>query len=278
MVPGGRANRRFLLARGRGRCYDSAQSLSKALRAHPGAQPGARFHLSETHPARNHRSVGFIGGTGPEGRGLAVRFAAAGHDVVIGSRDDTRAAAAAAEVRAILIGADIAGAADVRGALNAEAASESEIVFLAVPYGGMIASLEQLVPALAGAVCVNVIAPLSFEGGVPASAPPEIGSAAEEAARYAPDLRWVAGLHTLSARDLLDPTVSLDTDAIICGDDDDAKTIVSRLLSKIPGLRPVDAGPLQSARYLEGATALLLNINRRYRAHASLRVAGLHIN
>ena len=195
--------------------------------------------------------------------------------MVIGSRDHARAAAAAAEVKAIL--ADDTGAADVLGALNPDAASESEIVFLAVPYDGMMASLEQLAPALEGKVCVNVIAPLSFEGGVPASAPPAAGSAAEEAARYAPDLRWVAGLHTLSARDLLDPAVSLDTDAIICGDDDDAKARVSRLLSGIPGLRPVDAGPLQSARYLEGATALLLNINRRYKAHASLRVAGLKI-
>ncbi|HCV27397.1 MAG TPA: NADPH-dependent F420 reductase, partial [Dehalococcoidia bacterium] len=95
-------------------------------------------------------------------------------------------------------------------------------------------------------------------------------------AAYAPGLRWVAGLHTLSARDLLKLTAPLDTDAIICGDDDDAKVAVSDLLAEVPGLRPVDAGPLQSARYLEGATALLLNINKRYRAHASITITGLN--
>lgn len=220
-------------------------------------------------------TIGFIGGTGPEGKGLAVRFATAGHEVVIGSRDETRASEAAEEVSNIL--SAVAGAAQVSGALNEDASASSDIVFLAVPYGGMTASLEQLAPGLTGKICVNVIAPLSFAGGIPASAPPDIGSAAEEAAKVAPDIRWVAGLHTLSARDLMNPNTSLDTDAIVCGDDEDAKSTVSSLLSELPGLRPVDAGPLQSARYLEGATALLLNINKRYKAHASLTVAGLHI-
>jgi NADPH-dependent F420 reductase len=232
---------------------------------------GTSQHL----PQSSSSTIGFIGGTGPEGRGLAVRFAAAGHDVQIGSRDATRATEAADEVKNIL--AEVSDAADVRGALNADAAAASDIVFIAVPYAGMMASLEQLSSALSGKICVNVIAPLSFAGGIPAAAPPEIGSAAEQAAQYAPDLRWVAGLHTLSARDLLKPTTSLDTDAIICGDDDDAKTTVSDLLSEVPGLRSVDAGPLQSARYLEGATALLININKRYKSHASVTISGLNI-
>ena len=226
-------------------------------------------------PQSPSSTIGFIGGTGPEGRGLAVRFAAAGHDVVIGSRDLARATETADEVRSIL--AEVGDAADVRGALNADAAVASDIVFIAVPYAGMMASLEQLSSVLTGKICVNVIAPLSFAGGIPAAAPPDIGSAAEEAAQYAPGLRWVAGLHTLSARDLLKPTTSLDTDAIICGDDDDAKLTVSELLSEVPGLRPVDAGPLQSARYLEGATALLININKHYKTHASLTISGLNI-
>ena len=226
-------------------------------------------------PESSVSTIGFIGGTGPEGRGLAVRFAAAGHNVVIGSRDSSRAVEAADEVKTIL--SEVSDAADVRGALNADAATESDIVFIAVPYAGMMASLEQLSSSLAGKICVNVIAPLSFAGGIPAAAPPEIGSAAEEAAQYTPDLRWVAGLHTLSARDLLKPTSSLDTDAIICGDDNDAKLTVSELLSEVPGLRPVDAGSLQSARYLEGATALLININKRYKSHASLTITGLNV-
>ncbi|MDP6823440.1 MAG: NADPH-dependent F420 reductase, partial [Dehalococcoidia bacterium] len=188
-------------------------------------------------PNPNPAAIGFIGGTGPEGKGLAVRFASAGHEVMIGSRDETRAAEAAQEVSQILT--DVGGAAEVSGGLNDSVSADSDIVFLAVPYGGMTASLEQLSPALAGKICVNVIAPLSFAGGIPASAPPEIGSAAEEAARNAPDIRWVAGLHTLSARDLLNPDTPLDTDAIICGDDEDAKATVSQLLAEVPGLRPV---------------------------------------
>ncbi len=231
--------------------------------------------ISSHVPESSVSTIGFIGGTGPEGRGLAVRFAAAGHNVVIGSRDASRAVEAADEVKIIL--SEVSDAADVRGALNADAASASDIVFIVVPYAGMMRSLEQLSSSLAGKICVNVISPLSFAGGIPAAAPPEIGSAAEEAAQYTPDLRWVAGLHTLSARDLLKPTSSLDTDAIICGDDDDAKLTVSALLSEVPGLRPVDAGSLQSARYLEGATALLININKRYKSHASLTIAGLNV-
>jgi NADPH-dependent F420 reductase len=232
--------------------------------------------LSDTTPDAPPATIGFIGGTGPEGRGLAVRFAAAGHDVVIGSRDTERATESVDEVKGIL--AEVSEAANVRGAMNADAASESDIVFLAVPYGGMTASLEQLAPSLAGKIVVNVIAPLSFARGIPASAPPEIGSAAEEAAEHSPSIRWVAGLHTLSARDLLKPTAPLDTDAIICGDDEEAKKTVSDLLAEVPGLRPVDAGPLQCARYLEGATALLININKRYKAHASLTISGLKID
>ena len=108
-------------------------------------------------PQSSSSTIGFIGGTGPEGRGLAVRFAAAGHDVLIGSRDATRATEAADEVKNIL--AEVSDAADVRGALNADAAAASDIVFIAVPYAGMMASLEQLSSALSGKICVNVIAP-----------------------------------------------------------------------------------------------------------------------
>ena len=285
------ANDTFLLARKRGRCYDLALSVVKGLADSFIDVPDARSnalnclfsapiakHLEGIRPHLPESSVstiGFIGGTGPEGRGLAVRFAAAGHNVVIGSRDASRATEAADEVKTIL--SEVSDAADVRGALNADAVSASDIVFIAVPYAGMMASLEQLSCSLTGKICVNVIAPLSFAGGIPAAAPPEIGSAAEEAAQYTPDLRWVAGLHTLSARDLLKPTSSLDTDAIICGDDNDAKLTVSELLSEVPGLRPVDAGSLQSARYLEGATALLININKRYKSHASLTISGLNV-
>jgi hypothetical protein len=217
--------------------------------------------------------LGFLGGTGPEGRGLAARFALADHDIVIGSRDAGRAADAAARVTGRLDGRDGCGA--VTGAANREAAQLADVVFLAVPYSGQAGVLSDLASVLDGKICVSLVAPLTFEDGRPRAAPPRAGSAAEEAATQAPGVRWVAGLHTLSARDLWRVSTPLDTDGLVCGDDEDAKRDVLALVGRIEGLRAVDAGPLECARYLEGATALLLNINRVHKAHASMRIVGL---
>jgi 8-hydroxy-5-deazaflavin:NADPH oxidoreductase len=214
--------------------------------------------------------IGLLGGTGPEGRGLAVRFARAGHDVVIGSRDATRAAGVASAVRA----ASTDGGASPTGAVNRDAAARAEMVFVTVPYAGMLTTLEALGHELAGKICVCTVAPIEMVGGQ-ARLKPVDGSAAEEAARAVRSARWVAALHTVPASDLLRGEEPLATDTLVCGDDAAARTAVLEVLACIPGLRGVDAGSLANARYLEGATALLINVNRLHRAHASLRVVGI---
>lgn len=215
--------------------------------------------------------IGIVGGTGPEGRGLALRFALAGEQVVIGSRDVERGRQAAATLLSHLG----AGSGKVEGAANADCARSCQLIILAVPYRGQGEVLGELAPLLAGKIVVSVVAPVSVIDGRVRSAPPPAGSAVEEAASLVSAARWVAGFHTLPARDLLRPDRPMNTDALICGDDDEAKRIVIALAGKISGVRPVDAGPLESARYLEAATALLININRIYKAHASIRIAGI---
>ena len=215
--------------------------------------------------------IGILGGTGHEGRGLGLRFAFAGERVVLGSRDAGRGRDAADSLAPVLAGAG----GRVEGATNAECARQCGLIVLAVPYAGQAALLRELGQDLAGKVMVSVVAPLAFVDGRARATPPNSGSAAEEAAAMVPTARWVAGFHTLPARDLLRPANRMDTDALVCGDDPDAKRDVMQLAGKIPGLRAVDAGPLECARYLEAATALLININRIYRAHGSLRIAGI---
>ena len=217
--------------------------------------------------------LGLIGGTGPEGKGLAVRFALAGHDIVIGSRDAGKAATAADTILSIIDGRPNAGT--VSGTLNSAAAGLSDILILAVPYAGQEATLLELLPEIQGKIVINVISPLKFDHGRATATPPPAGSAAEEAAALAPAARWVAGFHTLPAGELADPESSMNTDVLICGDDADAKRAVMELADEIVGARAVDAGELESARYLEAATALLININKIYRAHGSLKIVGI---
>ena len=214
--------------------------------------------------------LAFLGGTGPEGKGLAVRLAMAGDAVVIGSRDAGRAQEAADELLALAPGATISGA------VNPEAAAQSDVVFLTMPYNGMSPTIAGVGDALDGKVVVTVIAPMRFERGVGAIAEEvEAGSAAEEAQAAAPGSKVVAAFQNVSAEELLKPGVTLDEDVVICGDDEDAKQVVVDLTRKIPNLRPVDAGALYNAKYVEQITPLLVNINRRYRAHSGVRITGV---
>lgn len=214
--------------------------------------------------------LAFLGGTGPEGKGLALRLAMAGEAVVIGSRDAGRAQEAADELLALAPGTTISGA------VNPEAAAQSDVVFLTMPYNGMSPTIAGVGDALDGKVVVTVIAPMRFERGVGAIAEEvEAGSAAEEAQAAATGSRVVAAFQNVSAEELLKPAVTLDEDVVICGDDDEAKQAVVDLTRKIPNLRPVDAGALYNAKYVEQITPLLVNINRRYRAHSGVRITGV---
>ena len=213
-------------------------------------------------------TLAFLGGTGDQGRGLARRLALAGHSILLGSRSAERAAAAAESVLASL-----PDGGSVRGMTNAQAAAEADLVVVAVPFEGHAALLSDVAKELAGKIVVDCVNPLGFdERGAFALEVPE-GSAAEQAAALLPDSTVVAAFHHVSAVLLLDPEVdTLDTDVLVLGDQRDATDQVQALVADIRGMRGVYAGRLRNARQVEALTANLISINRRYKAHAGLRV------
>ncbi|MEO3780544.1 NADPH-dependent F420 reductase [Micromonospora sp. B11E3] len=215
------------------------------------------------------RTVAVLGGTGPQGRGLARRFAAAGLPVVLGSRNAERAQAAAKDLASATGG-------QVEGAANHEAARIGEIVIVAVPWEGHGELLSELAPVLAGKLVVDCVNPLGFDGkGAFAHRVPE-GSAAEQAAALLPESRVVAAFHHVSAVLLDDPTVEfVDGDVLVLGDDRDATELVQQLAATIPGMRGIYGGRLRNSHQVEAFTANLISINRRYKAHAGLRVTDI---
>ncbi|MFC6084981.1 NADPH-dependent F420 reductase [Sphaerisporangium aureirubrum] len=208
-------------------------------------------------------TIGILGGTGDQGKGLARRFALAGHQVVIGSRSAGRAEEAAASL----------GDLPVRGAENAAAAAGADIVIVAVPWDGHRATLESLRSELAGKIVVDCVNPLGFDKQGAYALEVEEGSAAQQAAAVLPDSRVVAAFHHVSAVVLLDPAVdAVDLDVLVLGDDREATGLVQALAARIPGARGVYGGRLRNARQVEALTANLISINRRYKAHAGLRI------
>jgi len=220
------------------------------------------------------RVVGIVGGAGKEGRGLATRFALAGHAVVLGSRDPARAAQAAEEIGSILGPRLAAQGGSLRGGSNLDAAQAGEVVVLVVPWDAHRSTIEALAPVLAGRIVIDAVAPLRFERGVHPVAVPE-GSACEQAAALLPESRIVGAFHHLAAELLSEPGQLLDADVLIVGADREAKAIVAELAESIAGVRAIDAGPLRFAGIIEPVTALLIGINGRYRATSALRLTGL---
>lgn len=209
--------------------------------------------------------VAVLGGTGDQGRGLARRLAAAGVPVVIGSRDTGRAQQAAAGLGG--------RARSISGAGNAAAAAAGDVVIVAVPWDGHRALLEALAPALAGKVVVDCVNPLGFDSHGPYPLPVDEGSAAQQAAAVLPGSRIVGAFHHVSAALLLDPEVSvIETDVLVLGDDRAATDLVIGLAGRVPGMRGVYAGRLRNCGQVEAMTANLIAINRRYKAHAGIRV------
>ena len=214
--------------------------------------------------------LAFLGGTGPEGRGLALRLALGGEAAIIGSRDAGRAATAAEELLKMAPGASI------EGAVNDQAAGRADVVFLTFPYEGQRPVLEQLREPLAGKIVVNVIAPMQFQRGRGASAVDvPAGSAAQEAQELLPDSWVVAAFQNVSAEELQEPDKTMEGDVIVCSDHQESKERVMDLVRKIPLLRPVDGGGLVNAKYVEQITPMLVNINRIYKIHAGIRIVGL---
>jgi len=217
--------------------------------------------------------IPILGGTGALGAGLALRWAQAGRSVVLGSRSAERAEEAAAKLREAVPGAE------VEGLVNEEAAQRAEVVFLTVPFRAQSENLNNLREALRpGQILVDCTVPLAaaVSGKATRSLGVWQGSAAQQAQEMVPEgVTVVAALHTVGAPSLADPAVALDEDVLICGDRKTDKARVARLVELIPGLRPVNAGPLETARIVEQLTPLLISVNVRYKAHAGIKLTGL---
>ena len=213
--------------------------------------------------------LGFLGGTGPEGKGLALRLGLAGESVIIGSRDAARAEEAARELN------DLGHLPEVYGGLNEEAARSADVVFIAVPFPAQRSLLESLKNHLDGKVVVSTVVPVTYSQGRFSMATVEEGSAALQAKALLPDSKIVAAFQTISAHDLLDLAEPVEGDVVTCGDDEEAKALVMSLAERIPSLRAIDGGGLENSRYVEGITALLLNINRIYKGRSTIKVVGI---
>lgn len=214
--------------------------------------------------------LAFVGGTGPEGLGLAMRFARAGHEVAIGSRSAERGEEAAAKVREAVPGAK------ATGADNAAVVADSEVVFLTFPYSGQAATLEALAPALAGKIVCNVVAPLEFRQGVGAVAlDVPGGSALQEAIARLPESRVVSAFQNLSAEELQHLDHPIEADVLVCGRDAEAKQVIIGLANQIEGVRGIDAGGPSQSRYVEMLTSLLINLNRKHKTQTSIRIVGI---
>ena len=218
--------------------------------------------------------VAIVGGTGPEGRGLALRWARAGLKVIIGSRDENRARIAAQELTD-----ETTGKVEVSGAENAAAVSQCDTVVLAVPFEGQIATMKSLKTAFRpNSVLITATVPLASSIGDRGSRVIGVwqGSAAQQAAEFAPQgIHVAAAFQNISAA-MLTRSEPLECDVIVCSDHKYAREVASELARKIPGVRAVDGGKLENARIVEQITALLVGINIRYKSHAGgIRITGI---
>ena len=216
--------------------------------------------------------IAIIGGAGELGFGLALRWAKAGVEIAIGSREAAKAKDAAQRV------ADLVPGAKIIGDDNLGAAASAGIVVIAVPFTAQAGILKTLKPALKDKIVVDASVPLAATVG---GRPTRLlgvweGSAAQQAQGLLPGVTVLSAFHNLSAESLHDLSATPDCDILICGDDAAAKEKLAGLVALIPGLRAVDAGPLEMSRVVESVTAMLISINRRYKTHHSgIRITGL---
>jgi len=223
-------------------------------------------------------TIAIVGGTGPEGSGLALRWAGAGETIVIGSRDQKRAADKAAEIADRLAGRGSGPAAQISGERNPEACRSAEIVVITIPFQSHAEMLKQLKPVLhPGQILVDATVPLAASvGGRPTrTLGVWQGSAAEQAAELVGGgVAVVAAFHNLAA-DLLHQDGPVDCDVIVSSDQPEASKRVRNLARKIPGVRAIDGGKLENARIVEQITALLIGLNIRHKGHSGIRITGL---
>ena len=235
----------------------------------PPNSPKGKTMTQSTEVDLEPLTIAVLGGTGPQGRGLAFRFAQAGLRVVIGSRSAEKAEQVAAD---LLERTNVT----VAGVSNAEAATEGDVVVVAVPWDGHAELLRDLAPQLVGKIVVDCVNPLGFDKQGAYALEVDEGSAAQQAAAILEGSRVVGAFHNVSAVLLEDPEVtSVDTDVLVLGDDRDATNIVQALADAVPGMRGVYAGRLRNAHQVEALTANLISINRRYKSHAGVRVTDI---
>lgn len=214
--------------------------------------------------------LAFVGGTGPEGLGIAMRMARAGHQVAIGSRSTERGEEGAAKVREAVPGAQATGGA------NADVVADADVVFLTFPYSGQQATLEALAGALDGKLVCNVVAPLEFQQGVGAVALNVPGnSALQESMAQLPNSRVVSAFQNMSAEELQHLDHPINADVLVCGRDAESKQVVMGLANQIDGVRGIDAGGPSQSRYVEMLTSLLINLNRKHKTQTSVRIVGI---
>lgn len=219
------------------------------------------------------RTIAILGGTGPAGLGLALRWARAGEIVIIGSRSAERAQEAAAKIKERL-GPQVT----VSGQDNSAACAATDLMVLTVPFEGQAALLKQLKPAFrSGSILIDATVPLASSVGGRASRMLGVwqGSAAQQTAELVPkNVTVVAAFQNVSA-DAMNRDDPVECDVIVCSDNPDATLVVSDLVAKIPGLRAIDGGKLENARIVEQITALLIGLNIRHKGHGGIRVTGL---
>ena len=219
-----------------------------------------------TAPDLKDLTIAVLGGTGPQGRGLARRFAQAGLRIVIGSRTEEKGAATGADLAAATGG-------DVSGTDNHRAAAAGDLVLVVVPWEGHDALVASLKDELAGKVVVDCVNPLGFDKQGAFALKVAEGSATEQAAAILTESTVVGAFHNVSAALLEDPEVAaVETDVLVLGDDRQATDLVQALADTVPGMRGVYGGRLRNAHQVEALTANLISINRRYKAHAGVRV------
>jgi len=218
------------------------------------------------------RPIAVLGGTGPEGFGLALRWAKAGETVIIGSRDAQRAQDAADKIKKRIPGANVSGDE------NTTACGAADLLVLTIPFEGHAALLKQLKPAIRpGSIVIDTTVPLAASVGGRATRTLGVwqGSAAQETAELVPKgISVVAAFHNVGAA-LLSADGPVDCDVIVCSDDPNASQIVRNLAKKIPGVRALDGGKLENARIVEQITALLIGLNIRHKGHSGIRITGL---
>lgn len=214
-------------------------------------------------------TVGILGGTGPAGRGVAMRLASAGHDVVLGSRDAQRASSTAEALA-------LRGTGSVRGATN-EGAANCELIIVATPWDSAVATVSALRAPLSGKIVISMVNALVREGRELLPLYPPRGAMAAQIAFALPDSTVVGAFHHLPASLMQDLDSELDADVVIFSDDADARDVVAGVVDAMPGLRAVIAGSMSLASAVEAFTAICISVNIRHRAHSYVKLAGLSL-